>query len=344
LDATVVIPVLNEGARLRRCVRAALGQHSPGGFEVVVVDGGSEDGCLDGVEELGARVLEAPGTGAGEARNIGASEARGDVLAFTDGDCIPQTGWLDALVHALRARRLGGVGGALCHMRTALPAVCEDLETRFFYRGCITSNVAYHRDVFAGVGGFDPRLRCAEDWDLAWRVQEAGHRMAFCPEALVMHDPSENSAYRAFLRKQVWYARNDVPALLANARGIGGSREQRVARSQARQHLGTAMLHAAGSGLVATGVLAPAGAALLGAWAMHRVARMAVADPESRSLALRLTAHMFTKALFRGWGTWAGLVDVARGGRISPPSLLRRPPARRSVPRKVAMARAGRQG
>lgn len=329
MEATVIIPVLNEGERLGRCVRAVMAQRCRGPFEVLVVDGGSTDGSLAAVTEAGATLLKAPGTGAGEARNVGAEEARGRVLAFTDGDCIPQPGWLEALVDALDTRpSLGGVGGALRHLSTGVASRFEDLESRFFYRGCITSNVAYRADSFWDVGGFDAGVCCAEDWDLAWRVMRTGRRVGYSGDAVVVHDPAENAHYGAYLRKQVWYGRHDVPVLLRNAFDRSPGPGARAARSKAREHLLTAAVHASAAALTVSGVFTPLGLGLAASWAVQRSLQVAIDMPASRRDAPAMLAHLTVKALARGLGAWVGLGDVV-AARLRPARRLSLRPAMR---------------
>lgn len=312
MQASVIVPVLNEGERLTRCVEALARQRGVDSFEVLVVDGGSTDGSLERLERGIATVLRAPGSGVSSARNLGARRARGRVLAFTDGDCLPQPDWLATLLDAVVPSNVGGAGGALRHRPGGLPSVAEDLETAALYRGFITSNVAYRGDVFARVGGFDPELRCAEDWDLAWRVQRAGYAMAFAPGALVVHDPPENARYASHLRKQFWYGRHDLPALLKHAGAPLDSPPRRAARSFLR----SSVLDAAAVSLLASIVAAPAGLALLLGSALRRAQAVASARAEARDHVPHLVAHFALKSLARGAGTLRGISDLARrGGR-----------------------------
>src|SRR5437764_14081766 len=96
---SVVIPTRDRGRELLSCLRAIAAAEQPvGGTEVVVVnDGGAplDAGVLaaaaDGVMLV---LLDQPGAGPAAARNRGATAAGGRVLAFTDDDCEPATGWL----------------------------------------------------------------------------------------------------------------------------------------------------------------------------------------------------------------------------------------------------------
>ncbi|MCA1814169.1 MAG: glycosyltransferase [Halobacteriales archaeon] len=310
MDASVIIPVLNEGARLRRCLDAVRAQDLDGDMEVIVVDGGSTDGGPDRARQLPVRLLAAPGTTAGAARNIGAAHARGRFLVFTDADCVPQRGWLRHLTGHLRERPdLAGAGGALRNARHGRPGVFEDWDNIACYHGIITSNVAYRADAFREVGGFDPALRCAEDWDLGWRLLDAGHRIGHCRSAIVVHEPAGNLNYAAFLRKQVWYARSDVPAFAKTLRAHGTGRGRAGAREFAR----TAGLHAAGAAMLASVLLAPAGVAMLAGWGLQKTVRTALTVPEARRGFFGLWAHNTAKGLARGWGTLRGVGDLLRG-------------------------------
>ena len=84
---SVVMPVLNGGADLDRCLTALRGSAFRD-WELIVVDDGSSDGSPERARAAGARVLESGGRrGPGAARNLGAGEARGDYLFFLDADC-----------------------------------------------------------------------------------------------------------------------------------------------------------------------------------------------------------------------------------------------------------------
>jgi len=311
--ASVIIPCRNEAGTLEACLDALDRQSFPRGrFEVLVVDGQSTDGCGEIARKRGVRLLEDPGDGPSAARNVGIREARGAIVAFTDADCVPSPGWLAAL-HEVFAERpaLGGVGGALRMPRRTLLGRLEDNDARAFYRGVITSNVAYRRDALLSVGGFDETLACAEDYDLAWRLRDAGFEVVHDPRPVVVHDPPEiDGSLSTYLRKQFWYARHDVPtharALARARRGASGSREA----------LPGVLLSAPPAGLLAA---AAAGALGGEAWLVAAGLAGAAARATRRVLkggagreALPMIAVATAKELARGAGTLRGLVDLAR--------------------------------
>lgn len=200
---SVILPVRNR-RRLLRSTLDALAAQTLSDHEVVVIDDGSTDGAGEEAEAdagLGrpVRLLSSGGAGAVAARRIGVGEARGEFLAFTDSDCLPEPRWLEAGVAALEAG-LDVVQGA------TYPARSLAWPERSMYVGdedglYATCNVFYQRQAFELGGGFDPtagdrlgfrpgsRLRgtgFGEDTLVGWRVRRAG-RSGFVPDAVVLH-------------------------------------------------------------------------------------------------------------------------------------------------------------
>ncbi|HWH07563.1 MAG TPA: glycosyltransferase, partial [Candidatus Thermoplasmatota archaeon] len=225
---SVVVPCRNEAASLRACLDAlALQDYPRDRFEVIVVDGGSTDGCADVARARGTRLLADRGEGPAAARNLGIRAAQGGIVAFTDADCMPRPDWLTRVAEVFAEDPgVAGVAGALRMPRETFLGRLEDDEARAHYRGVITSNVSYRRAALLDVGGFDESLQCAEDYDLAWRLVDAGHRVVHDPRPVVVHSPPEvHGSVAGYLRKQLWYAESDVPAHVRAFRRRRGSRD-----------------------------------------------------------------------------------------------------------------------
>ena len=199
----MVIPVKDRRELLRGALDGLAAQ-TYGDFEVIVVDDGSTDGSGDLARErtvLGrpVRVLDGGGGGAVAARTLGVEAAEGELLAFTDSDCIPTPRWLELAVAAVDA------GADLVNGRTvpARPVLPLERSMGSGLEGLYpTCNVVYRRDAFDRAGRFDrdaarrwgfrPDRRSkgdgfGEDTLLAWRVVRSGGTATYVEDALVEH-------------------------------------------------------------------------------------------------------------------------------------------------------------
>jgi glycosyltransferase involved in cell wall biosynthesis len=214
MDMTVVIPTLNRRDMLEDTLRGLMSQTvSPERFEVIVVDGGSEDGTRDMIEELAAiapmqiRYTEIPGKNQGPApkRNRGARMAQGSILAFTDSDCRPDPGWLQAGAEAMGDGVSIVQGTVLFKPEQDFGEFPRQSQPSFGHPTVPTANVFYRREVFSEYGGFDESLcfldplgRATEvaDTDLAWRIKKSGRGVVYAPNAIVYHEKESMSLGR----------------------------------------------------------------------------------------------------------------------------------------------------
>ena len=213
IDATVIIPARDAASHLKAALAALREQRTARDFEVLVVDDGSVDETAAVAAAGGprVRVIEGRGEGPAAARNLGAAQARGRVLAFTDADCVPTPEWLDAGLAAVDA------GADLVQGRVLPPPdVPRGPWDRLIwvereYGLYETANLLVRRDLFERLGGFESILQpsagkeLGEDVWLGWRARRTGARTAFAADALVHHaviprGPSGFIAERARLR------------------------------------------------------------------------------------------------------------------------------------------------
>jgi len=95
---SVVIPAKDAEGTLEECLQATLFQEGfDQDYEVIVVDDGSTDETAAIAEGLGVKVIRQSNAGSAAAGNAGALAARGEIVAFTDSDCVPALDWLAQL-------------------------------------------------------------------------------------------------------------------------------------------------------------------------------------------------------------------------------------------------------
>lgn len=199
----MVIPTKDRHIQLARC-RAALQAQ---GVQPFVVDDGSSP-AVDGAQLRNPRAR-----GPAAARNQGWRATRTPYVAFTDDDCVPQPGWLRALVEALdqAPEDVAGVGGAVQPHRRGLISdymtlhrILEPPESLAYL---VTANCVFRRSALEAVGGFDERVPTpgGEDPGLCFALRRLGFRFAFAPIAVVRHEYRES--VRDFLKTFYRYGR-----------------------------------------------------------------------------------------------------------------------------------------
>jgi len=210
---SIVIPARNEGKRIARCLEALRHQSLDSNkYEVIVVDDGSHDNTADVAVCHGARVVRQSGNGASAARNRGIDEARGEIILFTDADCIPDTHWIEKLSAPLAQGDVQGAVGRVTsgqsHWVAAMIQV--ELNERYSRMGqheridfVSSGNCGFRRPLLCS-NRFDESFRWAEDLELSFRLAKGGNRMVFVADALVEHAHPESLF--AYLRRKFSYA------------------------------------------------------------------------------------------------------------------------------------------
>lgn len=181
-------------------------------FEAIVVDDGSTDDTRDTVREFqrhwtgSVEYARGPHRGPATSRNLGIRTSKAEIVAFIDDDCLAEEGWLRNLIPRFSDASVGGVEGQVIPQGKLSP-----LGHWVSNRGggqYLTANVAYRRDLLLRIQGFDEGYPVAggEDYDLAYRVLESGHRIVFEAKAVV-HHPVSYQSFRQFLeRRHMWWS------------------------------------------------------------------------------------------------------------------------------------------
>lgn len=207
----MIVPVYGDPTLLQPLLNAVREQSYPADrFELILVDN-HERPTLRPLVPDDVRVEWEPTRGSYAARNRGLGVAKGDILAFTDVDCTPEPGWLEAGVQ--RVRSAGGdvvVGGAVNVFAAdpAHPTATELYEIALAFpqqmyvtRGhfAATANLFTTRGAFDRVGPFNAKLLSGGDFEWCQRAHAAGIPVQFEPHALVRH-PARRT-FRELCRK-----------------------------------------------------------------------------------------------------------------------------------------------
>jgi glycosyltransferase involved in cell wall biosynthesis len=211
-----IIPALNEGATIERCLKSIRDQDHPADkIEIIVVDNGSRDNTLEIAKRFTQKIFSDPAATIARLRNIGAGNAKGDLLVFIDSDCvIPKDGLRIALSHfsddsvclvGARSYRLADDAGWIDRAWT--------LHLTSGKGGKEASQVAsmimlIKKEIFIKAGGFDESLVTCEDVDFCYRVKKIGKIVSDERFAPIHLDVIKSLP--VFFRKEVWRGQDNL--------------------------------------------------------------------------------------------------------------------------------------
>jgi glycosyltransferase involved in cell wall biosynthesis len=221
IRVSVVIPTLNSAETLEKCLASIKNNNGQYEKEIIVVDAGSSDETLDIAKVYADKVL----TGVPNRinRNKGVECAAGDIICFTDSDCIVPENWLDGLVNGLlrlndRDKKVVGVGGGNVPLLENHSSV--ELVISKVIRSPLVSfgarNIAIYQDerevshnpplnsalfkrTIEEVGGFKEEPGYPEDQDLDAKIIGKGYKLYYLPDLPVYH--KHKTSFEKFARQ-----------------------------------------------------------------------------------------------------------------------------------------------
>jgi glycosyltransferase involved in cell wall biosynthesis len=216
---SVIVCAYNGERTMDACLASLESLNYPN-YEVVVVNDGSTDKTREIAERYPyIRLINQENQGLSAARNVGLRAATGDIIAYTDCDCMADPDWLTHLVARFLSSDFGAVGGPnLPPPDSSLVANCVavspggpthvllDDEVAEHIPGC---NMAFRREALEAIHGFDPVFRAAgDDVDLCWRLQNKGYKIGFSAAALVWH--FRRNTVRDYIKQQQGYGKAET--------------------------------------------------------------------------------------------------------------------------------------
>jgi glycosyltransferase involved in cell wall biosynthesis len=226
MSVSVIIPTYNGAKKIGGIIQALQKQTCPP-FEVIVVIDGSTDNTRAVLHSLqqelkSLKIIEQENKGRAAVRNTGAKNATGDLLIFFDDDMLPLenciaghlahhqkhegsilTGGLDEPVNKRSADILKFKSHLSKKWNSELQA---DEEGKLFKQNVFiaAANFSISKDLFEKLGGFDERLKDAEDFDFAVRASNAGIPLYFNKQVFAWHNDTISCA--SYIKRQRQYA------------------------------------------------------------------------------------------------------------------------------------------
>ncbi len=216
---SVVVCAYNAERTIDSCL-ASLKELNYPNYEVIVVNDGSNDRTLEITQRYDyVRLISQENKGLSVARNVGIAAATGEIVAYTDSDCMADPDWLTYLVAKFLESGLAAVGGPnLSPKEDSLVPACVAVspgvpthillsdEVAEHIAGC---NMAFRREVLEEINGFNPIFRAAgDDVDICWRLQDRGYIIGFSPVAIVWH--FRRNTVGAYLKQQKGYGKAEA--------------------------------------------------------------------------------------------------------------------------------------
>lgn len=211
MKISVIIPVFEDWKRLAHCLDALKQQTiNSAEFEVIVVDNSEFPGAYGEIEfAANTTIIHEPIPGSYAARNKGAEYSSGQLLAFTDSDCIPHKEWLYNAVKRFETDNCDLIGGKIDifqprngsdHIYIYDKINAFPQEAHVPDGKCVTANMIVKQSVFRELGGFDHTLKSGGDWDFSKRVMRNCYSMVYDDTVTVSHPA--NKALPDILKKQ----------------------------------------------------------------------------------------------------------------------------------------------
>jgi cellulose synthase/poly-beta-1,6-N-acetylglucosamine synthase-like glycosyltransferase len=321
IRTSVIVPGYNVAGYIHECLDALLYQDLPSErYEIIYVDDASTDDSAEVVRRYQrVRVLAlAENRGQATARNLGIDHAAGEIILFTDADCVPAPDWIGSMLEAFEDPQVSGTKGVYRTRQRNLIAQFAQVEYESRYDRIRseeridfvdTYSAGYRVDVLRAHGGFDPSFRIDEDQELSFRISEAGRKLVFSPKAAVYHRHPDTI-------RRYWKRKFDAGHWKAFVLRIHPEKALRDSHTPQRLKLQLGLAAAFLAGLAAMAIspgLWPLSA--LAFAALTLAATPLVLGAYRRAWQLGLLAHfmILVRALALGVGLGTGMLRVALG-------------------------------
>jgi len=218
---SIIIPTYNEENFLPPCLNSILNLNYPKKkIEIIVVDNGSDDGSRKIAKAYGAQVYRDDVKNVSGLRNLGAKQAKGDILAFVDADCLVSDKWLDKAAIYFDDLTIAAWGGAAYPPND--PTWVQ--KTWFLVRQkenqvqevdwLETMNLFVRKEQFLTIGGFNEAMVTCEDVDFSYRISTYG-KIVSDKKIEIIH-LGEADTLKKFIKKEIWRGHSNLKGILSH--------------------------------------------------------------------------------------------------------------------------------
>lgn len=222
-SVTVIVPVHNGEQTIQPLLESLQKlNYDRNKVEVIVVDGNSTDKTQEIVKKYPVKLVIEEKKGLNLARNIGIKFSNGEIIAFTDSDCIVPPNWITKIVENFKDQKVSCVGGSAKALeRDFISQYADNSIVRLmpfftkreelkkvkpFFRHPAGCNMAFRRKVAEEVGFFDENIQYGfDEVEFADRICKAGYKMVLDPDVFVWH--KHRSTLKEFLRQNFQYGK-----------------------------------------------------------------------------------------------------------------------------------------
>lgn len=204
---SLIIPVYNDSARVKKCLQSLLSQtDNVDGYEIIVVDNSSEENIKEICRSLNQDKIKyffekKPGSYA--ARNKGIKNAKGGIFAFIDSDCVADSSWLKNARDTFKNKNWDLIGGKieLFFKDSRKPSSVELYEQLFGFRQkeniekrniSVAANLFVKKEVFDKIGYFNDNLFSGGDVEFCRKAYRNNFKIGYSPNVIVKH-PARHS-------------------------------------------------------------------------------------------------------------------------------------------------------
>jgi cellulose synthase/poly-beta-1,6-N-acetylglucosamine synthase-like glycosyltransferase len=232
---SIIIPAFNSEATIKDLLESLmLLDYDKDRLEIILVDGGSTDGTREIAKNYPVRIIVENRRGINVARNSGVKSSKGEILVFTDSDCIVPKDWIRKIVDDFRDGSIGCLGGSALRYEDNFLSRYADISVvpvlrRFRKREVLDNvklllrypagcNMAFRREAVEKAGLFNEKIHYGFDEDdLAERVCRLGYKMLLDPEVIVWH--KHRRSLRNLLKQFFNYGRGGALLIRTGIKG-----------------------------------------------------------------------------------------------------------------------------